>query len=71
MTRFERPAQFDDGYPYAPATPRAPTIQTLALLAVLLAYAVGFVVLYPSVASSVAKSVTEGNDPTLLQLVGP
>ncbi len=71
MTRFEKPAQFDNGYPYALSTPRAPTIGTLALLAVLLAYAVGFVILYPIAASSVAKSVSEGNDPALLQFVGP
>jgi hypothetical protein len=71
MTRFERPVQFAKGYPYAPATPRVSTIRTLALLAVLLAYAVGFVILYPIVANSVAKSVSEGNDPALLQFVGP
>jgi len=69
MTRFEKPAQFDSAY--VPATPRAPTIKTLALLAALLAYAAGFVLLYPIVASSVAESVSEGNDPALLQFVGP
>ena len=37
----------------------------------LLAYAVGFVLLYPVVASSVAKSISDGNDPALLQFVGP
>jgi hypothetical protein len=41
------------------------------LLAALLAYAAGFLVLYPVVAGSVAKSVSEGNDPALLQFVGP
>jgi hypothetical protein len=71
MTRFETPAQFDDRYPYAPATPRAPTIRTIALLAVLVTYAAGFAILYPIAASSVAKSVTEGNDPALLQFAGP
>ena len=69
MTRFEKPAQF--GSAYAPATPRAPTIKTIALLAALLAYGAGFVILYPIVASSVAESVSEGNDPALSQFVGP
>ena len=69
MTRFEKPAQF--GSAYAPATPRATTIKTLALLAALLAYAAGFIILYPLVAGSVAESVSAGNDPALLQFVGP
>jgi hypothetical protein len=69
MSRFEKPAQF--GGAYAPATPNAPSIQTLVLLAALAAYAVGFVMLYPLAASSVAKSVSEGNDPALVQFVGP
>jgi hypothetical protein len=69
VTRFEKPAQF--GSAYAPAAPRATTIKTLALLAALLAYAVGFVIIYPIVASSVAESVSAGNDPALLQFVGP
>jgi hypothetical protein len=69
MTRFEKPADF--GSVYAQAAPSAPTIKTLALLAALLAYAVGFVILYPVVASSVAESVAQGNDPALLQFVGP
>jgi hypothetical protein len=71
MTRFERPADFDRAYPYAHATPRASTIKTSALLAALLAYAAGFVILYPMVAGSVAKSVAEGNDPAMMQFVSP
>jgi hypothetical protein len=71
MTRFEKPADFDSAYPYAHAAPSAPTVKTLALLAALLAYAAGFVILYPMVASSVAESVAQGNDPALLQFVGP
>ena len=72
MTRFEKAANFSDSY--AHATPGAPTIKTikiLALLAALLAYAAGFVILYPVVASSVAESVAQGNDPALMQFVGP
>jgi hypothetical protein len=69
VSRFEKPADFVTAYPHA--APSAPAIKTLALLAALLAYAAGFVVLYPIVASSVAESVSEGNDPALLQFVGP
>lgn len=69
MTRFEKPADFSDAY--AHGTPDAPTIKTLALWAALLAYAVGSIILYPIVASSVAKSMSEGNDPALMQFVGP
>ncbi len=69
MSRFEKPADFATAYPHA--APGAPTVKTLALLAALLAYAAGFVILYPVVASSVAESVSEGNDPALLPFVGP
>ena len=71
MTRFERPAEFDSAYPYAHPAPRTSTIKTFALLAALLAYAAGFVILYPAVAASVAKSVAEGNDPAMIQFVSP
>ena len=43
MTRFEKPADFVSAVPARAA--RAPTIKTLALLAALLAYAAGFVIL--------------------------
>jgi hypothetical protein len=69
VSRFENPAQFDTSYPHA--APSATTGKSLMLLLALLAYAVGFVLLYPIVASSVAESVSEGNDPALLQFVGP
>jgi hypothetical protein len=69
VSRFEKPADFITAYPHA--APGAPTIKTLALLAALLAYGAGFVILYPLVASSVAESVSAGNDPALLQFVGP
>jgi hypothetical protein len=68
VSRFENPAQFDSAYPHV-AHSRT-TLKTLLMLA-LLAYAAGFVVLYPVVAGSVAKSVSEGNDPGMLQFVGP
>lgn len=69
MSRFEKPADFITAYPHA--APGAPTIKTLALLAALLAYGAGFIILYPLVSSSVAESVSAGNDPALLQFVGP
>ena len=69
MTRFERQANFDRAYQYA--APHAPSIKTLIVLAALLAYAIGFVILYPIAASSVARSVAEGNDPALMQFVAP
>jgi hypothetical protein len=69
VSRFENPAQFDTAYPNV--APSRSALKMFLLLAALLAYAAGFLVLYPVVASSVAKSVSEGNDPALLQFVGP
>jgi hypothetical protein len=69
MSRFEKPADFVTAYPYA--APSWTTLKTLLLFAALLAYFAGFVILYPIVANSVAESVSEGNDPALLQFVGP
>jgi hypothetical protein len=69
VSRFENPAQFGTAYPNV--APSRRTLKTVLLLAALLAYAGGFVILYPIVASSVAESVSEGNDPALLQFVGP
>jgi hypothetical protein len=69
VSRFENPVQFDTTYPNV--APSRSTLKTCLLLAALLAYAAGFVVLYPIVATSVAESVSGGNDPALLQFVGP
>ena len=69
VSRFENPAQFDTKYPNVAPTPGALTMFLLS--AALLAYAAGFLVLYPLVANSVAESVSAGNDPALLQFVGP
>ena len=69
MSRFENPTQFGAAYPNV--APSRRTLKTVLLLAALLAYAAGFVILSPIVASSVAESVSEGNDPALLQSVGP
>ena len=69
MSHFENPTQFGAAYPNV--APSRRTVKTFLLLAALLIYAAGFVVLYPLVASSVSESVSEGNDPALLQFVGP
>jgi hypothetical protein len=69
MSRFENPTQFDNTYPHV--APSRSTLKALLLLVALLTYAAGFAILYPIVASSVTKSVSEGNDPALLQFVGP
>jgi hypothetical protein len=69
VSRSERPADFYNAYPHA--APDQTTGKSLVLLVALLAYAAGFVLLYPVVASSVAKSVAQGNDPALMQFVGP
>jgi hypothetical protein len=69
VSRFENPAQFDTAYPNV--APHGSTVKTLVLMTALLAYAVGFVILSPIVASSVTKSISDGNDPALLEFVGP
>ena len=69
MSRFENPAQFDT--PYPSVAPSRSALKTVLLVAALLAYAAGFVALNHIVASSVARSVSEGNDPAQLQFVGP
>ncbi len=70
MTNFEGPLDFRDGYlPAARGLP-VPTIETTALLAVLLAYAVGFAILYPIAETSVVKSVSTGAAPALMEVVG-
>lgn len=67
VTRFENPAAFGGVH----MAPTAHAIRTAVLFAAVLAYAAGFVLLYPIVADSVGKSVSEGNDPALMQFVGP
>ena len=70
MTKFEEPVDFRDGYlPAARGLP-VPTIETAALLAVLLAYAVGIAVLYPIAKTDVVKSVSTGAGPAVMEVVG-
>jgi hypothetical protein len=71
VTNLEEPLHFRDGYlPAARGLPIVPTIETAALLAVLLAYAVGFAILYPIAHTSMVKSVSTGGDPALMEVVG-
>ena len=70
MSRFENPAQFDTKYPNMRAHPGR-AYDVACCRPRLLAYAAGFLVLYPLAANSVAESVSQGNDPALLQFVGP
>ena len=69
MSRFEKPADFTNAYPHT--APAETTVNSLVLLAALLAYAIGFVLLYSVVASGGAKSVPQGADPALTQFVAP
>ncbi len=69
MSRFENPAQFHHAYPNV--APKRSVLKTILLVAALVAYAAGFVLLSPIVASRVAQSVSAGNDPALLEFVGP
>jgi hypothetical protein len=71
VTKFEEPVDFRDGYlPTARGLPIVPTIETTALLAVLLAYAVGFAILYPIAKMDVVKSVSTSAAPALMEVVG-
>jgi hypothetical protein len=64
VTNFEKSLDFRDGYlPAAAGVPIVPTVKTAALVAVLLAYAVGFAILYPIAETSVSKNLSPGNNP--------
>jgi hypothetical protein len=72
VTHYEKPLGFHDGFlPARPGAPALSTLRTAALLAALLAYAIGFTILYPLAQSSVSKSAAQGNDPALMDFVGP
>ncbi len=53
------------------SAPEAPAIKTLLLITAILAYAAGFVLLYPLAAESMAKSEAAGESPAPIQFVGP
>jgi hypothetical protein len=66
MTNFERPLDLPRrGLSGAHGLQSAAAIKTAVLLALLIAYGLGFVALYPLVQASAAKSAAEGNDPAL------
>jgi hypothetical protein len=70
MCRFERPRDF----PTPPHSGggglrRGSRVKTAVLLPLLVAYGLGFVVLYAAAQSSAARSVSERNDP--MAFVGP
>ena len=72
MTHSEKSLDFHDGYlPARLGMAMWPTVKTAALLGALLAYAIGFALLYPLAQASVSKSAAEGNDPALMDFVGP
>jgi hypothetical protein len=63
MTKFEKPIDFlDRGVSGAHGLPSFAAIKAVVLLALLVAYAFGFVMLYPAVQASVSRSA-EGADP--------
>jgi hypothetical protein len=66
MTNIEKPLDFPDrGLPGVHGLPSVAGIKTAVLLALLIAYGLGFAALYPLVQTSAAKSAAEGNDPML------
>jgi hypothetical protein len=72
VTHSEKQLDFHDGYlPARAALPTWPSIRTAALVAAVLAYAIGFAILYPLAQASVSRSIAEGNDPALIGLAGP
>jgi len=69
VTYSEKPLDFRDGYlPAAAGLPIVPTVKAASLLAVLLAYAVGFAILYPIAQTNACKGVSEGA--ALVEVVG-
>ena len=60
MTYSEKPLDFRDGYlPAAAGLPIVPTVKAASLMAVLVAYAVGFAILYPIARTDVSKGMSE------------
>ena len=64
MTNFEKPLDFADrSLSRAHGLPSVAAIKTVVLVALLIAYGLGFAALYPLVQTSAAKSAGDGNDP--------
>jgi hypothetical protein len=69
VTSLEKPLEFRDGYlPAEPGLSTVPTIKAGPLLAVLLAYAVGFAILYPIAQTSAFKGAS--GPAGLMEVVG-
>jgi hypothetical protein len=65
MINFEKPLNFPDrGLSGAQGLPSVAAIKTSVVLALLIAYGLGFAALYPLVQTSAAQSAAVGNDPT-------
>jgi hypothetical protein len=70
MTNIAKPPEFSDrGLLGAHGLPSVAAIKAVVLLAFLIAYGLGFVILYPLAQASMSKSAAEGNDP--IAFVGP
>jgi hypothetical protein len=70
MTNIAKPPEFSDrGLFGAHGLPSVAAIKPVVLLAFLIAYGLGFVILYPLAQASMSKSAAEGNDP--MAFVGP
>jgi hypothetical protein len=66
MTNSEKPIDLPDrSLSGARGLPSVAAIKTAVLLALLIAYALGFAALCPLAQTSAAKSAAEGNDPML------
>jgi hypothetical protein len=66
MTNSEKPLDFPHhGLRSAEGLPSRAAIKTAVLVALLIAYGLGFAALYPLVQTSAAQSAAEGNDPAL------
>jgi len=63
MTDFGKPTDFSGRGQSGAHGPSVAAVKTALLLALLVAYGLGFVVLYPLVQTSAAKSAAAGNDP--------
>jgi hypothetical protein len=70
ITNIAKPPElFDRDLFGAHGLPSVAAIKAVVLLVFLIAYGLGFVILYPLVQASVSKSAANGNDP--MAFVGP
>ena len=70
MANFEKPLVFPDrDLPRARNMPGLAALKRAAFFALLIAYGLGFAILYPLTQASASKSAAGGNDPMLF--VGP